>query len=119
MSSPAQQPTPAGPEKKRSVPIKKAKAKMDGGNQPEEGKEVANGHEDEEVNGKANTNADQAQLKGDASHRKRENDKAEQDEELDPSYQRHPRMGAYIRHRGLSICTSLGEGVMFFGLDCR
>ncbi|KAB5589360.1 hypothetical protein CTheo_7198 [Ceratobasidium theobromae] len=39
--------------------------------------------------------------------------------ELDPSYVRHPQEGPYIKHRGLSICTSLGEGILFYGLDCR
>jgi hypothetical protein len=44
---------------------------------------------------------------------------AGEESELDPSYVRHPQEGPYIKHRGLSICTSLGEGVLFYGLDCR
>jgi len=42
-----------------------------------------------------------------------------EEEVLDPSYIRHPQQGPYMQHRGLSICTSFGEGIMFYGLDCR
>jgi hypothetical protein len=57
---------------------------------------------------------------GDATHEKpHRSEGTEEESELDPSYVRHPQQGPYIQHRGLSICTSLGEGVLFYGLDCR
>ncbi|CAE6474095.1 unnamed protein product [Rhizoctonia solani] len=57
---------------------------------------------------------------GESSHEKPQRSEGTGEEsELDPSYVRHPQQGPYIQHRGLSICTSLGEGVLFYGLDCR
>ncbi|ELU38052.1 transcription factor btf3 [Rhizoctonia solani AG-1 IA] len=55
---------------------------------------------------------------GDSSHEKPQRSEGTGEEsELDPSYVRHPQQGPYIQHRGLSICTSLGEGVLFYGVS--
>ncbi|KAG8739435.1 hypothetical protein FRC11_000727 [Ceratobasidium sp. 423] len=57
---------------------------------------------------------------GHANHEKPQRSEGTREEtELDPSFVRHPQQGPYIQHQGLSICTSLGEGVVFYGLDCR
>lgn len=47
------------------------------------------------------------------------NGELKEEDVVDPSYIRHPQQGPYMQHRGLSICTSLGDGIVFYGLDCR
>ncbi|CUA67500.1 putative protein YGR266W [Saccharomyces cerevisiae S288c] [Rhizoctonia solani] len=69
---------------------------------------------------KQNGTAQDAEQNGHANHEKSHRSGGTGEEvELDPSYVRHPQQGPYIQHRGLSICTSLGEGIVFYGLDCR
>ncbi|CAE6462194.1 unnamed protein product, partial [Rhizoctonia solani] len=69
---------------------------------------------------KQNRTAQDGEQNGHANHEKAHKSEGTGEEvELDPSYVRHPQQGPYIQHRGLSICTSLGEGIVFYGLDCR
>ncbi|KAG8792459.1 hypothetical protein FRC12_006032 [Ceratobasidium sp. 428] len=112
--APAHKPTP-NPEKKPKVrmPTTRADREKAATSKPENASkangndtsnDASNGNENGATNGK---------------HDEKEKEKEKEDEELDPSYIRHPQRGPYMQHQGLSICTSLGEGVLFYGLDCR
>ncbi|QRV94715.1 transcription factor btf3 [Ceratobasidium sp. AG-Ba] len=85
------------PQREKEASSKEENASKVNGSDTANGNGVENGKENGAANGKHE----------------------EGEEELDPSYIRHPQQGPYIQHRGLSICTSLGEGVLFYGLDCR
>ncbi|KAG9090405.1 hypothetical protein FRC06_001106 [Ceratobasidium sp. 370] len=114
VTSPAHKPTPNPPEKKPKVHIPRSRAEKEraASSNPENASKAyeAGVKQDEGASGNGFANGNGA---ANGKH------KQGKEEELDPSYVRHPQQGAYIQHRGLSICTSLGEGVLFYGLDCR
>ncbi|KAG9120002.1 hypothetical protein FRC07_004685, partial [Ceratobasidium sp. 392] len=106
ITAPAHKPTPSAPDHKPKVHMPKTrKDKENAATSKPENASKANGAEDGVENGTS-----------DGAVNEKHSDK---EEELDPSYIRHPQQGPYMQHRGLSICTSLGEGVLFYGLDCR
>ncbi|KAG8710246.1 hypothetical protein FRC08_017423 [Ceratobasidium sp. 394] len=120
VTSPAHKPTPAPPEKKPRLHAPKTKAEKDraASSNPENASK-ANGAKVEQdgASGKDPAKEDGVANGNGAVNEKHKGNKEE--EELDPSYVRHPQQGPYMQHRGLSICTSLGEGILFYGLDCR
>jgi hypothetical protein len=107
--APAQVVTPNPPEKKPKVhaPHLKSRKQKEAGDSEQKGagNGEQNGALDEKTSG-ATSNGKQKQDEGEKGG-------------IDSLYVRHPQQGPYMQHRGLSMCTSLGEGVLFYGLDCR
>lgn len=95
VSAPTHEHTPKGREKPNNSTLEEAN-----GAASEKTNGIGNGEAKEKANEKANGDMEEGDV-------------------VDPSYIRHPQQGPYMQHRGLSICTSLGEGVIFYGLDCR